>query len=87
MKLEQNNWFWCPHCECVSYDYECECHATWCNAGGCDKCFPYHELVRVDKKNKNHPNIEFLKQKATDRWGKDMSEEQKILIEIFGEGE
>ena len=74
----KDNWFYCNHCDCVSYDYKCECLATYCNAGGCSKCRHFHELVRLAIKGKNHPPIEELKNK------KEHNQEDELLKKIFG---
>lgn len=45
MQLNLDNWFYCRICDTPSYDFKCECKATSCNGGGCEKCGPLHKLV------------------------------------------
>ena len=82
--LKKENWFWCDLCMCISYLYECECHATSCNCGGCEKCRPLHELVKIAEDNGNHPTEEECKANSLKRWGSKDSPETKLLDEIFG---
>ena len=72
-----DNWFYCNLCKCVSYDYKCECHATYCNAGGCDKCYHLHEPALDAIRDKNHPPIEELKKR------KKYNKEDELLKKIF----
>lgn len=63
MKLIEENWFWCNLCECISYNFQCSCHGSYCNCGGCDKCLPLRNLVKEAIKNNNHIPVGFLKEK------------------------
>jgi hypothetical protein len=82
--LKADNWFWCSQCECISYSYECDCHGTYCNGGGCSTCNNLYNLVKIALKNKQHPPEKELKQKLLDKYGQITSPEQMMLEEIFG---
>lgn len=73
-----DNWFYCNHCKCISYDYKCECLGTYCNAGGCDKYRHLYKLVVLAKKVKNHPPIKELKKRT------EYNKEDELLKKIFG---
>ena len=88
--LKEENWFWCDLCEAVTYSYGCECQATSCNCGGCDKCAPLHPIVEEATKQKNHPPIDKLKRTVIDNYKKYIlnkeykNVEEILLQEIFG---
>lgn len=87
LALRRENWFWCPTCHCVSYDYGCECKGTSCNAHGCDKCKPLWDLVRAAENNHMAPNEEEAKANNVKRWGQVLTPEEVLLNKIFGDGE
>lgn len=84
-ELKEENWFWCDLCECRSYHYDCECHGTTCNAGGCEKCDCLYELAKEAERNGTAPSEESLKKKLIDQFGKITSKETLFLDKIFGE--
>ena len=82
--IKPENWFWCDLCRCVSYNYECECHATSCNAAGCDKCAPTQKIVDMLRKLNLKPTEAFAKANNLKKWGSVKTPETKLMEEIFG---
>lgn len=36
--LKDEGWDYCALCDAITYNTQCECYSTICNAGGCEKC-------------------------------------------------
>lgn len=58
--LKRENWFWCPGCERISYDFKCECLGTLCNGGGCIKCDRVWKEANQAVNNNTCPSVEDL---------------------------
>jgi hypothetical protein len=82
--IKPENWFWCDLCECVSYNYECECHGSWCNAGGCDKCHELRMMLERLHDLNMFPSKEFALENNLRRFGSKEIPENALLRKIFG---
>jgi hypothetical protein len=81
--INPENFFWCDLCDRISYDYQCECRSSYCNAGGCPECQKLRELVEMAYVVNDIPSEAEARKNSLKKFGSE-SPESKMMRKMFG---